>query len=530
MTRLLPFLLAVLFAVAHTQSPVPYSNQNQYLLHGLAAGTDSPLKDDWLVNTADPVPAFTAFVAFSYRHLGGEWPIQAVFFLALVGYFLAAWWLVRALPFAPRSPAGWVLWAFAFTSVHCGLLRWASDHFLKADYLWFFQCGLANQYLLGPGLQPSVIGVLLLAAVAAWANGRPVLAAALAAGSTLVHSTHLLPAGMLVAGFVVHLLLQRKWRTAAVSAVVALLLVVPCVWYTLATFAPTDAAAFDRSQHILAEDRIPHHCRPARWFDWVAGVQIAWMLLGLVLLRKTRLFAPLAVAAGLAVAGTAVVLVTNNPTLELLFPWRISAVLVPVSTAAVFAVLASGGRQPPGVFTNQRADAPRSPGLLALFSFALLALPSAAVVYLLGVGYREPAGETELLAHVAATRQPADVYLIPTRFPAKSKDFTGVYSKTFTPPEAVFSDLARFRLATRARLYADFKAIPYRDIEVIEWHRRVGNCQRWYAESDWDTSGVIGEVAEEGVTHVVAPAGKPIKSARLETVYEDPTYRVYRVR
>ena len=96
MTRWHPLAAGVLFAVAHTQSPLYYSNQNQYFLHGLAAAGYGHLSDDWLANTADPTPVFSAFVTASYRSLG-EWPFQAVFFLALVGYFLALWKLVGAV-------------------------------------------------------------------------------------------------------------------------------------------------------------------------------------------------------------------------------------------------------------------------------------------------------------------------------------------------------------------------------------------------------------------------------------------------
>src|SRR6478752_583413 len=86
-------LLAVAFAVAHTQSPLYYSNQNQYFLHGLAAGGHGHLSHDWLANTTDPTPVFSALVAAGYRYLG-EWVFQAAFFLLLVGYFLSVRWLV----------------------------------------------------------------------------------------------------------------------------------------------------------------------------------------------------------------------------------------------------------------------------------------------------------------------------------------------------------------------------------------------------------------------------------------------------
>ena len=90
-------LLAVAFAAAHTQSPLYYSNQNQYLLHGLADGGLGHLSHDWLARTTDPTPVFSALVSAGYRHLG-EWSFQAAYFLLLVLYFLSARWLVAALP------------------------------------------------------------------------------------------------------------------------------------------------------------------------------------------------------------------------------------------------------------------------------------------------------------------------------------------------------------------------------------------------------------------------------------------------
>ena len=144
-------------------------------------------------------------------------------------------------------------------------------------------------------------------------------------------------------------------------------------------------------------------------------------------------------------------------------------------------------------------------------------------------GYRDPESETELLAHVASTRTDADLYLIPSKFPDPPKA-PGVYSKTFTPPQPAFSDLARFRLATRARLYVDFKAIPYKDADVIEWHRRVSKVAGWYATADWDASGVLNEVIAEGITHVIVPTDKKVTSTHLELELETPKHRLYRVK
>src|SRR5919201_1818744 len=79
---------AIVFGIACTQAPLYYSNQNQYFLHGLAQGGMGDLDRDWLANTADPTPVFSASVAWTYRHVG-EWPFQAGYVVLLVIYFLS---------------------------------------------------------------------------------------------------------------------------------------------------------------------------------------------------------------------------------------------------------------------------------------------------------------------------------------------------------------------------------------------------------------------------------------------------------
>ena len=41
-------------------------------------------------------------------------------------------------------------------------------------------------------------------------------------------------------------------------------------------------------------------------------------------------------------------------------------------------------------------------------------------------------------------------------------------------------DLQRFRLFTGVPIYVDFKSIPYKDTEVLEWFRRLKQCSEWY--------------------------------------------------
>src|SRR3954468_3729461 len=77
-----------LFAAAYGQAPLYYSNQNQYFLHGLARAGVGLLHEDWLANTLDPPPVFTALVALTARTLH-PWLFH-LWYALLMGVYAAA--------------------------------------------------------------------------------------------------------------------------------------------------------------------------------------------------------------------------------------------------------------------------------------------------------------------------------------------------------------------------------------------------------------------------------------------------------
>lgn len=519
--RLLLLVLAAGFAVAHTQSPLFFSNQNQYLLHGLADAGYGHLSRDWLANTKDPTPLFSAAVAVGDQ-VGGLGSIQVAYFVLLTGYLLAAWRLAAAVSgLAPTVPH--VLgFAAAFTAAHAAVLRLGSVALTGVDYPWYLQAGVAGQYALGPGLQPSSFGVLLVAAVAAFANGRPYLAAGIGAAAAVFHATYLLPAALLTAGFMAQLLAERRRRTAVGVGALSLAVVAPAVAYTLATFPPSSPGAFAEAQRILAEVRIPHHAVVGRWLDAVAVLQLAWVALGIATMWRSRLFLPLSVAALGATLLTLAQVATGDHTLALLFPWRISAVLVPVVTAVLTAKLVA--RLP--------ATRPVAWGFGLAFVAAVI---GGVVVMACGLGYQMNAAERPVLEFVAEQAGPNDVYLIPTRIPPVGTG-RGSVSTSFTPPprpkpgsNLIPVDLQRFRLATGAPIFVDFKSVPYSDVEVLEWYRRVRQAEAWYEQKKWDRA-TQDQLREAGITHVLVPRHQAIEASFLEPVYSDAAYTVFRVR
>lgn len=523
-SRVLEALLTALaFALAYTQAPLFFSNQNQYLLHGLAQAGLGHLSDDWLAQTRDPTPVFSALVEAGYRNLGA-FSLQVAYFLLLMAYFLSVRLLVSALPGAPDTRAFRLAFAAIFTAAHAAIPRVASVQLTGVDYPWFLQAGVAGQYLLGPGIQPSAFGFLLMTSLAAFALGRPTLAAFLAASTCVFHSTYLLPASLLILGYLVERFRSNPnfgagalWMVLAASACMA-----PVFAFILFNFGPTNPEVFEKSQQILAFTRIPHHCVIGRWFDVVAALQLAWIATGLVLLRRSPLAVALAVAGGGGLILSLVQYAAGNPSLALLFPWRISTLLVPTATAVIAAKLA--------------AQLPNNQWATWCGGVALLGLAGTGVWVMVDrLGYRSGDEERTLYDYVRAHAGANNLYLLPTRIPAVGTG-RGSVSTSFTPPprprpgsNLIPVDLQRFRLSTGAPIYVDFKSVPYADIEVLTWLNRVRQCEAWYA-SDWSRESKEDELKREKITHVVAPASRPLSASYLEEVHADDAYLVYRVK
>ncbi len=84
-----------------------------------------------------------------------------------------------------------------------------------------------------------------------------------------------------------------------------------------------------------------------------------------------------------------------------------------------------------------------------------------------------------------------------------------------------------FRLFTGAPVYVDFKSIPYKDADVLEWYRRVQLADRFYNEKDCD---ILQDLSAEGVTHAVLPSqDRPLECPLVEETYRDQDFAVFRL-
>lgn len=522
---------AVVFGLACSQAPLYYSNQNQYFLHGLADAGVGYLCDDWLAGTADPTPLFSALVEWTQRLL--DQSLFYVYFLLLFGlYFRVLLDLATSLYPALAAPRPWLCFVALFVALHSGLVRLLSVRLWGVDYPWYFQAGVAGQYVLGAVFQPSVFGVLLLASIHAFLRDRLLLAAGCAALGALVHPTYLLSAAWLTLAYLFLLVRQGRLRDAVTVGGFTLVLVLPGVLYNLRTFAPTSPETFAEAQRLLVTLRIPHHAIVARWCDGIALTQVAGVVVALLLVRGMQLFWILAIPFVLSVLLTLVQVLTGSDTLALLFPWRTSVLLVPLATT----ILLARGVNALAPWLQRLSTASGRAVMAASGLLVAVCVAGGLVIQAQRLGYRMDQGEVPLMEFVRDRKAEGETYLLPVDLPRLGAGPRGAASTSFTPPprrqkdvHLIAVDLQGFRLMTGAPILVDFKSIPYRDVDVVEWHRRLQRGLALYARNDWDAPEVRAELAQYGITHIITTADRVLRAAGLRQVYADERYRIYRV-
>ena len=551
------FLLTSLFAVIYTQSPLYTSNQNQYFLHGLAQAGVGYLAEDWLANTLDPTPVFSSLVEWTYRLTHWETLYYIIYALLMGIYAASAIGIVEHIFPLRNNARGWkstrfLVFLALFLLVHSAAWRFALSRGLGDNWSFVLEDGVADQRLLGLVLQPSAFGVLLALSIYLFLKDRPywaVLSAALAAS---VHPTYLLSAGALTAGFLVTRLLALRQNTTTPDAItangqqkksalrrpprwpvrimtallpgfLALLAVLPILAYVYLNFGDTPPETTAQAQDILVHYRIPHHALVSWWFDATAIVKLTLMLSALILVRKQRLFWVLGIPFVIAATLTLAQVISGSNFLALLFPWRISVFLTPLSTTLILAWLVqqvTAWLEKRATSTNwgNRASvaypAPTSQQIkpngvmgtvLRTSSLALIALLVMAGLARIILDFQRKAQSPEnpMLDFVAANHQAGEIYLTPIK-------------------------MQEFHLLAKSPQYVDFKAIPYQDGDVLEWYRRIRLADRFYKQSD--CAMLRQFVTNESITHVILPQEIFDGSCPdLNPVYEDEAYGVYRL-
>jgi hypothetical protein len=506
-------LTSLLFSIAYTQSPLYTSNQNQYFLHGLAQAGFGNLRQDWLANTLDPTPLFSALVAWTYRLTHVEAVFYGIYALLMGVYLFSLMGIVsNVFGFRRSSVRYWAFLSLIFL-IHSAGWRFALSRLFGANWAYILEDGLAGQRLLGPVLEPSCFAVFLMLSIYLFLTRKTVLAVFSACLAASFHPTYLLSAACLTLAYILSTA-QEGWRRARQSTpkaemrptwlirplgtgLVGLIAIAPILYYVFSNFGNTPAETTTQARAILINYRIPHHSLVSWWFDATALVKISLFIMALVVLRRGRLLLVMLICGGAAASLTLVQVLTGSQLLALIFPWRLSVFLLPLATGLLLGALVSFFFRQRGEWAEQHASAIRfaSLGLIALTILV------GAVRFSLDLQRKYQGPERAMELYVASQNQSSDVFLTPIK-------------------------MQDFRLAAGAPVYVDFKSIPYRDSDVLDWYNRVKLADRFYSQND---CSLLPEFIQAGVTQVVLE-GEPNSippCMKSKPVYQNEMYQIY---
>ena len=495
-------VVVILFALAYSQAPLYTSNQNQYMLHGAAAAGVGSLELDWLANTVDPTPVFSTLVQLTFML---KLPfLFHIYYLVLLAVYLYSIWglLLETLQADWDLLQRWVV-LVALIAVHSFAFRYGLSRLLGQEWRFILEGGFAGQRLLGTVFQPSSFGVLLLLGMLLFIRGRRLLAILAVVLAATIHPTYLLSAALLIAGFMlVSSINERSIREPVKIALLALVLVSPILWYTWSNFQPTTERLTELASQILVEERIPNHVLLEEWLNLPVLFQSALVLIAIFVYRKRPIVIIMGVIAFAVLLLTLIQVESGNHRLALLFPWRPSALIVPLASTLLIGYLANYIFRQGAIFkeTNRRPVL----GISGMLVILLAALGVASYLY-------------DLRGKRLDTARPMFEYI-------EANHANG--DRFFTPPKQ-----QDFRLATGAPILADFKSIPYVDTEVIEWQNRLKIAQNFYRDTlkQSHCTQIDRAVSTGSINHVVlGPDQHGLVCPQFsELLFSDGSYQVY---
>ncbi len=500
------------FTLAYAQSPLYTSNQNQYFLHGLAKAGLGFLNEDWLANTLDPTPVFSKLIEISWRALPWQ-PIFYIYFGLLAGIFLFSLLGIanQLWTLEDSRPRRWLYLSSLVVLFSAGL-RYLGARILGINWEYIFDGGVAGQRLLGTVFQPSTFGVFLILSIYLFLLGKRGWAIVALLLATSFHPTYLFSAGILTALYMgITFWETRDARAPLALGVAALIGVSPILWHTLATFGGTSAELSTQARKILVEFRIPHHAVVTEWFDVTVLVKVAFVGFALILLHRgkaqvtaasniavtssKKLFHIILWPSVMAIALTLVQVFTSNVMLALLFPWRFSSWLVPLSIG----ILVGWGVY--WLFERFRLERYShwviAASLIVTIGWTALGIAK----FQFSWQAKQALSDRAMMAYVETYKQSSEVYLIPLK-------------------------MQDFRLETGAPAFVEFKSIPYKDVDVLEWRRRVELVNNFFTKAR--CKQILDFAQDEGITHLILTRDHPARHCnQVSREYRDEYYGVY---
>ncbi|QKQ27832.1 hypothetical protein [Candidatus Reidiella endopervernicosa] len=186
-------IAALLFALSFTYKPLYTDNQNTKFLIAAGQTNHGQLSQDWLANSIDPLPIFTAIIRAFYE-LNTIELSYAAFLLLLLLYFLSLNAIAEKLFSIQTGSRASFIFILLFFSLHYAIPSVATG-------------GMAYQYLLGNYFQPCVFGIFVFLSINSFLRKQTLFSSLWLSVAALLHpGAYIFPSLLLTAsyGFIIY--------------------------------------------------------------------------------------------------------------------------------------------------------------------------------------------------------------------------------------------------------------------------------------------------------------------------------------
>jgi len=318
----LSFFIIVLFLFTISQQDL--FKENHVLLIYALKNFDAfkNLNNDFVTDFTNHIPIYTGLVFFLVKYFS----IKSLYVLHYILLFICAFSIYKVFDKI-----------FKFTNLE--VIIWLTLYCLIFHENSYFS-GVAGQSVINQTLQPSSFGVFFFVSLALYLNSNLILSVLSLCLAVYFHPTYLIHSIFFITGYSIYNLLYKNYKNLIKINIIFLLFILPVILFLYKNFIINENHINDIAQEILVEKRIPHHANIQYWFSYKDLIAISILFIGLILIRDNKLFfTPIFTISFLTISISLIQYLSNSNFLALLFPWRSSVFLIPLSSLIILTIL-----------------------------------------------------------------------------------------------------------------------------------------------------------------------------------------------
>tara|TARA_B100000035_G_scaffold81037_1_gene67952 strand:- start:8592 stop:10061 length:1470 start_codon:yes stop_codon:yes gene_type:complete len=445
-------LFSFLFATTVQQFPF-FKGNSLHLLHAIKDFEFNNLQNDWIANQTDHLPLFT-FVNKLFLKI---FPINFLhiihFSLLLFCSFFLFLICKNIFPNLNKIFQS-ILWFSIFIFVY-------HEHSLFG--------GLAGQDIINEGYQPASYGVLFFIGIYLFLIKKNFYATLFICLSASFHPSYVLHSGFLMIGILSYFFFQKEYKKLFKILISYSIFILPITLYIIYNFLLLDKEIITEGQNILLK-RIPHHALIDNWFSYKDILSILVYVVSLFLIHNNkRAFIPLFFFGFFSIFITLIQFFTEINSLALIFPWRASVFLVPLSTMIIIS------------FFLQKIDIQKSKfNLFSIFIFIILWIFFFVDNHFIKNSNKVFYDKLKLTQEITKNYNSIERILIPV-------------------------DLTYIRMNTGLPIFIDWKHHAFKYNEIIHWQKRMNLAKNFYASNNLEKQkSILVDINKiETITHIL---------------------------